>query len=196
MRPLFLGNHPAIDFLNTALAPNGEPIETLGSGHAWLDWLAEAKLLDAALAQQLARRLGDKALTEAAAEARGVREWARKWLARWRARPRGDYGDEIAALNKLLERAPSFRRVELGRDGAKIVEIVHFETADALLAVVAQQIAGLITEEQPDLIRECAGADCTLWFLDRSKAHGRLFCSPTACGNRAKVAAFRARKRG
>ena len=45
----------------------------------------------------------------------------------------------------------------------------------------------------PALLKACAGADCTLWFLDRTKAHRRMFCSATACGNRAKVAAFRRR---
>jgi predicted RNA-binding Zn ribbon-like protein len=58
------------------------------------------------------------------------------------------------------------------------------------------QIAALITKEQPSLVKDCAGSTCTLWFLDQSKAHRRLFCSPSACGNRAKVAAFRDRQRG
>jgi predicted RNA-binding Zn ribbon-like protein len=40
-----------------------------------------------------------------------------------------------------------------------------------------------------------AGAGCTLWFVDRTKAHRRIFCSATTCGNRAKVAAFRQRQR-
>ena len=40
-----------------------------------------------------------------------------------------------------------------------------------------------------------AGGDCSLWFLDRTKAHTRLLCSAAACGNRAKVSAFRKRQR-
>ena len=48
-------------------------------------------------------------------------------------------------------------------------------------------------QEDPALLKACAGADCTLWFMDRTKAHRRMFCSATACGNRAKVAAFRRR---
>jgi predicted RNA-binding Zn ribbon-like protein len=45
------------------------------------------------------------------------------------------------------------------------------------------------------LIRACEGSVCTLLFLDRTKAHGRRWCSMAACGNRAKAAAHRARKR-
>ena len=50
MRPLFLGSHPAVDFLNTALAPQGTPIETIGDGRAFVDWLVTAGLLDRATA--------------------------------------------------------------------------------------------------------------------------------------------------
>jgi predicted RNA-binding Zn ribbon-like protein len=192
---VFVGSHPAIDFLNTAMAPRGERIETIGDGKAYLEWLVGAKLIEQTLATRLARRFGDKALNEAAAEARRVREWARDWLARWRAGPRRDYTEEISALNKLLARAPSDRRVTAERGGVKIVESMRFEDADALIAAVALQLAALISDEQPAMVKECASADCTLWFLDRSKAHRRLFCSPTACGNRAKVAAYRARQR-
>jgi predicted RNA-binding Zn ribbon-like protein len=195
MRALFVGNHPAIDFLNTAMVPNGEPVETIGDGKAWLDWLVDAQLLEQAQATRLARRFGEDALNQAAAEARQVRKWARGWLARWRANPKRNYGEEIAALNKLLSRAPCNHQVATGPAGARVVESVHFETADALIAAVALQIAALITAEQPALVKECASSECTLWFLDQSKAHSRLFCSPAACGNRSKVAAFRARQR-
>jgi predicted RNA-binding Zn ribbon-like protein len=44
------------------------------------------------------------------------------------------------------------------------------------------------------LIRECEGSVCSLLFLDRTKAHGRRWCSMALCGNRAKAAAHRARR--
>jgi len=195
MQPLFVGTHPAIDFLNTALAPNGELIETLGDGRAYLEWLVTAGLLDEVRSSKLRRRFGVEALDAAAAEARRIREWARAWLTRWRASPESDYGEEIAVLNKLLSRETSSREVVAGSEGLKIVELPHIESANALIALVAAQIAALITQEQPSLIKECSGSACTLWFLDRTKAHRRLFCSPSTCGNRAKVAAFRDRQR-
>jgi predicted RNA-binding Zn ribbon-like protein len=193
--PLF-GNHPAIDFLNTALAPNGELIETIGGGRTYLEWLVAAGLLDEVRSSKLRRRFGAEALDAAAAEARRVREWARAWLMRWRTRPEGDYGEEISVLNKLLARETSSREVVAAREGLQIVELPHIESANALIALVALQFAELITQEQPSLVKECAGPACTLWFLDRTKAHRRLFCSASTCGNRAKVAAFRDRQRG
>jgi predicted RNA-binding Zn ribbon-like protein len=196
MRPVFIGSHPAIDFLNSALAPNGEPIETIGDGRAYLEWLVAAGLLDLARASKLARRFGAKALDAAAAEARKTREWARGWLTSWRAHPRGNYEEEIALLNKLLAREALRREVVTTKEGLEVIEVPHIETAEALLALVAVQLARLITQEQASLVKPCAGPACTLWFLDRTKAHRRLFCSASGCGNRAKVAAFRERQRG
>lgn len=192
-QPLFLGSHPAMDFLNTAFAPDGEQFEAIGDGRAFMEWLVGAGLLDAAIATRLSRRLGKKALDATATEARKVREWARSWLTRWRAAPRRDYSDEIAMLNKLLAREARYSEVVAAGRGLDVVERPRIDDAPALLALVAGSIASLVSEEQAALVRSCAGAGCTLWFLDRSRAHRRAFCSASACGNRAKVAAFRAR---
>ncbi|HEY4368636.1 MAG TPA: CGNR zinc finger domain-containing protein [Steroidobacteraceae bacterium] len=191
----FIGSHTAIDFLNTAFAPNDEPVETIGDGRAYLQWLVGAELLSDTDAVQLQRRFGGNALDAAAEEARKVREWARSWLNRWRAAPQDDYAREIASLNKLLARQTHRLELIQGKDGISLVERSHTESADALLALVTVQIAKLVAEEEPSLVKHCAGPACTLWFLDRTKAHRRLFCSATDCGNRAKVAAFRQRQR-
>jgi predicted RNA-binding Zn ribbon-like protein len=81
------------------------------------------------------------------------------------------------------------------KDVYQVAERWRIESADALAAVVAAQIASFVATEQPGLVKRCVGPGCTLWFVDRTKRHSRLFCSATACGNRAKVAAFRERQR-
>jgi predicted RNA-binding Zn ribbon-like protein len=195
MQPLFVGSHPAIDFLNTAFTPDGEQVETISDGRAYLDWLIGAGLLDEAVAARLARRFGAKALDAAAAEARKVREWTRGWLNRWRTAANGGYQEEVATLNKLLARQATRHEVIATGEGLSLVEWPRIENADALLGLIAAQIADLITKEEASLIKTCAGPKCTLWFLDKTKAHRRMFCSASACGNRAKVAAFRQRQR-
>lgn len=195
MQALFLGNHPAIDFLNTAYAPNGEPIEAIGDGRELLGWMVSAGVLDPSEATRLPRRLGAKAIDAAAAEARRLREWARSWLERWRSAPDGDYQEEVAELNRLLRATPRRSEVIGTAEGLRMVERASVESADGLVSLLATQIAALITGEDPELIRQCAGPGCTMLFLDRSRAHRRVFCSPTVCGNRAKVAAFRKRQR-
>lgn len=192
---LFVAGHPAIDFLNTSYAPGGQQIEAIGDGRALLDWMVRAKLLDEDESATLQRRFTRKALDAVAQETRGVREWARSWLTAWRANPARDYSDQIAMLNKLLARETRGRELIAVKRRLALLDRSRFADASALLAPIAVEIARLVTQEDPALIKACAGADCTLWFLDRTKAHRRMFCSAAACGNRAKVAAFRLRQR-
>ncbi|MHC5541296.1 CGNR zinc finger domain-containing protein, partial [Singulisphaera rosea] len=69
------------------------------------------------------------------------------------------------------------------------------ETPEQFLAPVAEAVAELLAHGEIDLIRQCAGERCVLWFYDRTKGHGRRYCTSAGCGNRAKVAAYRARAR-
>jgi predicted RNA-binding Zn ribbon-like protein len=195
MKPLFLGSHPAMDFLNTSLSPGGEPIELIGDGKSFVAWLVSAELLDASTASKVKRRLTAEALDAVAAEARRFRGWAADWIARWRAAPGGDYTTEFRHLNRLLERARNYREAVVTANGVQLIERSHLDSAEELIVPVAAQVALLIAEEEPTLVKRCAGVGCTLWFLDRTKAHVRLFCSAAVCGNRAKVAAFRERQR-
>lgn len=194
-QPLFVAGHPAVDFLNSAYAPGEQHIETIGDGIALLDWMVGARLLNEEESATLQRRFTRKALDAAAQEARAVREWARTWLTAWRANPTRDYSEEIAALNKLLARETRGRELVAVKRRFALLDRTRFADANALLAPIAVEIARLVTEEDPSLVKACAGAECTLWFLDRTKAHRRMFCSAAACGNRAKVAAFRLRQR-
>jgi predicted RNA-binding Zn ribbon-like protein len=191
----FLGSHAAIDFLNTWLAPEGVPVEHIGNGRAFLSWLVEARLLDAAAATRARRRFGAEALDNAAARARALREWARVWLPQWQAAPTAPWQTELRQLNHWLMPGRRFVEVAMADAGPILIDRYRLDEVDELVALAAAQIAALITTENPTLLKYCSGPGCTLWFLDRTKAHRRLFCSATVCGNRAKVAAFRQRQR-
>ena len=195
MQPQFIGSHPATDFLNTAFEPRGEHVEIIGDGKSLLEWLQAAGMLDVEQSARLSRKLGAKGLDAASAEVRKLREWARAWLTRWRAAPGRDYSAEIANLNKLLASLNVRHEVTRTKQGLERVTRLQIDSVEELLAVLASHIGELLTEEDPGLLKSCAGDGCTLWFLDRTKAHRRVFCSAAACGNRAKVAAFRERQR-
>ena len=66
----------------------------------------------------------------------------------------------------------------------------------ALLAGIARDAVELLGGEQSGRIRQCSGDGCALLFLDTSRAGDRRWCSMKGCGNKAKVAEFRRRKRG
>lgn len=197
MVPPFLTGHPGLDFLNTAFTPStrGASIELIRDGSSFVAWLLAAGLLNARTAAKLKRRFGVEALDEAAAEARRFRQWASDWLARWRNAPGEDYAAELQHLNRLLERGARYSQVVAAERQLTLEQHCRVDAASELLALPASQIALLITSEEPELVKRCAGADCVLWFVDRTKAHRRMFCSAAACGNRAKVAAFRERAR-
>ena len=193
--PIHAGQ-PALDFLNTSffLLPDGSPVERIGDGKAFVAWLAETELLDAS-ASKRTKRFGEDALGEVATDARRFREWVRAWLERWRKDPGGDYRSELQRLNRLLAEATSYREVLPQHDGLTVVEHPRVDSPKDLLGLVASQVATLVATEAPENVKRCAGDGCVLWFVDRTKGHTRTFCSAAACGNRAKVAAFRARQR-
>ncbi|MBW8814807.1 MAG: ABATE domain-containing protein [Caulobacterales bacterium] len=66
----------------------------------------------------------------------------------------------------------------------------------ALLSTVAREAIALIGGSQADRIRQCEAEGCALLFLDTSRAGDRRWCSMATCGNKAKVAEFRRRRRG
>lgn len=183
-----------MDFLNTTLTPRGRREELIGDGQAFVAWLVDAGLLDASIASKLRHRFGASALDGVAAKARKVREWSRDWILRWRDAPDSSYEPEINHLNNLLKQANTCFKVVITKGHLQMARHCRMDSADELIALVAEQIALLITSERPSLVKCCAGLECTLWFLDRTKAHRRLFCSADVCGNRAKVAAFRKRR--
>ena len=195
MEALFIAGHPALDLLNTRPTPRGVAEELIGDGRAFARWLEKAGLLGDESAAKLERRLGGAALDAAATEARKLREWSRDWLLRRQEAPRRDYEAERRRLNRMLEGARSWRELVETPDGLRLVERPRLEAAEDLIGFLAAQIGALVAGEPTALVKRCAGADCTLWFVDRTKAHGRRFCSAAACGNRAKVAAFRERQR-
>lgn len=192
--PLFVGSHPALDFLNTRYSPRGQQVEVIDNGDSLLEWLTRAGLLSESAAPALKRALGAQRLDALASELRAVRDWASNWISRWHHTPDADYGRELRRLNGLLRNGRYHREVISKNGHCQLLERSPMETEQDVLALIATQIALLVTAENPALVKRCAGQECTLWFLDRTKGHRRVFCSASACGNRAKVAAFRARQ--
>ena len=67
--------------------------------------------------------------------------------------------------------------------------------ARALLASVAREAVLLLGGPESERIRQCEGGTCAILFLDASRKGDRRWCAMSACGNRAKVAAFRGREK-
>jgi predicted RNA-binding Zn ribbon-like protein len=181
----FVGDHPALDFLNTLRKSGSELTDTWQSDEDVAAWIVRVGLRDTLPSTTWP----DGVLLR---KARNLREIARKAVeARKAAKVL-----RLHELNSFLEHSVS-HCVLTARSRAEL----HFErvyrqtTVEQYLAPVAESVAELLSHADFDLIRHCEGGHCVLWFYDRTKAHRRRFCSPQFCGNRAKVAAFRARAR-
>ncbi len=207
--PLFLGDHLAMDFLNTTAAPWGERIEWLGSGADLVGWLERAGAVDGAVAARFrADTDAPGALDAVAEEARTLREWLRGFVERHAGKVLGAAAvRELGPLNRLLARDDSYRQIEATTEKAAEREqdrshVLRWRRQqrwtgpERLLQPIAEAIGDLVCHADFRHIRQCEGSTCTLMFYDRSKSHARRWCSMAVCGNRAKAAAHRAKQRG
>ncbi|OWK40872.1 CGNR zinc finger domain-containing protein [Fimbriiglobus ruber] len=198
---IFVGDHLAMDFLNSKAMPAGEWIEWLRDGADLVDWLEKSSAIDAATASKFrADRANAGALDGVAEEARTLREWFRAFVSKYVGRPLPPIAvKELAPLNRLLARGDSYSQIEVAAAGdhpAQWRRIRRWTAPDQLLQPIAEAIGDLVSREDFRLIRACEGSACVLMFLDKTKGHARRWCSMAVCGNRAKAAAHRARATG
>jgi predicted RNA-binding Zn ribbon-like protein len=65
----------------------------------------------------------------------------------------------------------------------------------AVLAALAADCLDLLGGPDRDRLARCADARCTRLFVDRSRGRRRRWCDMKGCGDRAKAAAYRRRRR-
>ena len=131
-------------------------------------------------------RLGDAAELEAV---RDLRPRLRTVLT-------SDRDEAVALVNDLLTEAHALPQLvrHSGHDWH-----IHAVAPDAPLATriaveTAMAMTDVIRADELSRLSICADPDCEGLVLDLSRNRSRRFCS-TACGNRAAVAAYRARNR-
>jgi predicted RNA-binding Zn ribbon-like protein len=65
---------------------------------------------------------------------------------------------------------------------------------DRIGTEIALGLADLVRAGELRRLRRCEGEDCSAVFVDLSRNRSRRFCDTGNCGNRAHVAAYRARR--
>jgi predicted RNA-binding Zn ribbon-like protein len=191
---LFVGNHLALDFLNTRPVQDGEAMELLPDFAALLGWFQTAGLLSPRDAAGLKRHWGQSAEARRTVEAmRGLRERLRKEILTWEDGGTPQYST-IDELNRLMAAYPMRARLRK-RNGKELLTELYFnrQRPEDLFAPLAQAAAMLFANTNRDRVRKCD--QCVLHFVDTSKKGTRRWCSMQLCGNRLKVAAYAARRR-
>jgi predicted RNA-binding Zn ribbon-like protein len=99
-------------------------------------------------------------------------------------------------VNRLLDRAQTPPRLSNHDGTAWHLHITADEApwADWLAAAAGLGLARLLADDGIARIGRCAAPSCGRAFAGGLRNHPRRYCSP-ACANRARVAAFRARRR-
>ena len=99
----------------------------------------------------------------------------------------GDRGvlNDLAAQPCLVPRLlPDATRTWVGVQGVR-----------SLLSSVAQDAVDILGGPRAARLKRCEGSRCALLFVDTSRSGRRRWCSMQRCGNRAKVAAHRRRRK-
>ncbi|PWI18086.1 hypothetical protein DI272_31025 [Streptomyces sp. Act143] len=159
------------------------PVERLDSVEVLCAWIVGSGLVPA-----------DTPLTHADASwLVGFRElrWQTGQLVRT-----GSAGADIALarVNELAGAAPPAPRAVRDEDGTLVRELAAPPELAALLGAVARDAVELLTDPVARAgLRQCAGDNCPIVYLDTSRGRRRRWCSSEVCGNRERVARHRRR---
>jgi predicted RNA-binding Zn ribbon-like protein len=103
--------------------------------------------------------------------------------------------DARALLNDVLRADAAYERLDAEAGSYALVRTRLHDEPAALLAPIARDTARLLSTPGVP-VRHCAGVGCVRHFYDDSRTRKRRWCEMAICGNRAKVAAFSARRAG
>ena len=123
---LFVGNHLALDFLNTRPVQNGEPMELLPDFSALLRWFRAADLLSSREAASLQQQWGRQSVrARHGLEAmRALRERLRKEILAWEGGG-AVHHSTVDELNRLMAEHPM--RTRLKANGKELSTELYFE---------------------------------------------------------------------
>lgn len=184
--PPLIGDHPAIDLINTVRMDSGILIDFWQTDDDVLRWLNRTKFLPKEI-------IPDFRQPNLLSTARSLRKIVRTLVIHEKDGRKID----LSQINAFLAQGQSY--IELSKDPygkLRLVRKYQQKTPEQLLAPLAESAAELFSTGELDLLRPCEGDKCVLWFYDRTKSHRRRWCSMAVCGNRHKVTAFRQRQQG
>ncbi|WP_337880267.1 ABATE domain-containing protein [Rheinheimera sp.] len=178
-----LGDHLAMDLLNTEARADGQLVEFWTNDQDLLLWLARYGISQTATATP----------ADLLSQAKALRALAHQLISQFRAGQPVDY----RLLNPYLQAHSTVPYLEQDAEGTlRLSRQSTANSSGALLGPVAEAVAQLLVEGNAALVKQCEHPDCILWFYDRTKAHKRRWCSMALCGNRHKAAQFRTRSGG
>ena len=185
-----VGNNLSVDFVNTRIRENGATKELLESFEDLIAWAVRVNLSDLSQAKALLQDWsGRPKASQVLKLALNFREKLREMILD--AERGADIKPAvIEAINLIMKEENVYAEIVRTEEGFEKRFRADFSDPGRLLAPIAEAAADLLCYVNLAYLKKCEGADCVLHFYDTTKNHSRRWCSMTACGNRAKVAAF------
>jgi predicted RNA-binding Zn ribbon-like protein len=192
----FVGGRVCLDFVATLGKRHTDPVERLPEPAALARWFGAAGLLPPGAAVP---QVGAAGLTQA----RVLRE-ALNRLVRAAMAGRAYNATDVAVVNRIAvmpDLAPQLAAGDGdgdgdgGANGPGVRWQQRGPVAGAALATVARDGVLLLGGSEAAQVKECGNPACSLLFVDDSQARRRRWCSMDRCGNLAKVAGYRARRK-
>lgn len=178
-----LGDHLAMDLLNTEARSGDKIVDYWTSDAAVLRWLRQNEIYP--VTEPSSFTVG-----ELLSQAKALRALAHQLITTFKQQETPD----ISKLNTYLHSYVSAPHLAPDSDGKLVITRISCgDTVASVLGQVAEAVAQLLVEGDATLVKQCEHPDCILWFYDRTKAHKRRWCSMATCGNRYKAAQFRKR---
>ena len=188
------GLDAAIAFVNTTGVSDGVRFDDFTSMDVALEWLVTHGFLTPGEAGAERSRLADDARgTTALVRVREVRSGLRE-LVDAVADGRAPTTACLATVNSVLA-LPETTELVPGPGGLRIDRRRVGAPLDRALAEISRRIAAEFDEGRQDRFRVCSNDRCRWAFYDRSRPGTRRWCEMSSCGNRAKAARHRARRR-
>jgi predicted RNA-binding Zn ribbon-like protein len=192
---LIIADNLSLDFLNTQIVDDGKPRDLLNNFEDFIEWSEAVKLITPLQSEQLIQHWAKQSETKKFfAEVKEFRRILRE-MVEGITKIKGVKPSTIKMINTVLNEGYGYHELVKTETGFEKRFRANFEKPQQLLIPIAESAADLIAYANPKNIRKCEGPTCILHFYDTTKNHGRRWCSMTACGNRAKAAAFYKRSR-
>jgi predicted RNA-binding Zn ribbon-like protein len=98
----------------------------------------------------------------------------------------------ISTINRAATKAPLIPRLD---HAGRACTWSPGSPVAAALSTIARDAIDLLSGPLIGRVRECAGTDCTILFIDTSRPGTRRWCAMEVCGSQAKAAGLRAKRR-
>ena len=182
-------------FVNTSHVARGRVVDDLATPGDAVAWFSDRSLLHQDARERLLAAYADDPALGAAdlALVRRVRDSLRGLFEAAVTR-RPPTAADLRTVNRTLRMQYVYVLVPAA-DGISLGHRHVGDPVDGALARIAEGVARELSQGTPGRLRICESAECREVFIDRSRTGRRRWCDMATCGNRAKAARHRARRR-